>query len=84
MKKHTAGDPPRPLCMCGSPGHFQVSIEVQELKLERDAGIASRPYWLASHRSGTRIETIMCAACVKANVSLSLTATASVANGKEL
>ena len=77
-------EPARPLCMCGSPGAFQVQIEVQELMLERDAGIASRPYWTAKYRTGTKIESIMCQQCVRANVQLQIVATAKVEKAKEV
>jgi len=78
MKKKDQPEPSRPLCMCGSPGAFQIQIDVQELVLERDAGIASRPYWTAKFRSGTKIETIMCQQCLRANVQLQVVATAKV------
>jgi len=78
MKKKDQPEPARPRCMCGSPGAFQVQIDVQELALERDAGITSRPYWTAKYRSGTKIETIMCEQCVRANVQLQVVATAKV------
>ena len=75
MKK-VKEEPARPLCVCGSPGAFQVQIHVQELVLDRDAGISSRPYWSAKYRTGTWIETIMCQACVRANVQLQVSAVA--------
>jgi hypothetical protein len=77
-------DPPRPLCMCGSPGAFQVQIDVQELVLDRDAGISSRPYWTAKYRTGTKIESIMCMGCVKANVQLSVVASAKLEKAREV
>ena len=77
-------EPARPLCMCGSPGAFQVQIEVQELRLERDAGIASRPYWTAKYRTGTKIESIMCQKCVRSNVQLQIVATAKVEKAHEV
>lgn len=77
-------DPARPLCMCGSPGAFQVQIDVQELVLDRDAGIAARPYWTAKYRTGTKIEAIMCQSCVRSNVQIQVVATAKVEKAKEV
>ena len=77
-------EPARPLCMCGSPGAFQVQIEVQELMLERDAGISSRPYWTAKYRTGTKIESIMCQACVRSSVQIQVVATAKVEKAREV
>jgi hypothetical protein len=77
-------DPPRPLCMCGEPGAFQVQIDVQELVLDRDAGISARPYWTTKYRTGTRIESIMCQKCVRANVQLQVVAAAKIEKGKEV
>jgi hypothetical protein len=80
----TQPEPPRPICACGSPGVFQVQIDIQELVLDRDAGISARPYWSAKYRHGTRIETIMCGKCVKANVQIQFSATAKVEKGREV
>ncbi len=77
-------DPARPLCMCGSPGAFLVTIDVQELVLDRDAGMSSRPYWTAKYRTGTRIESIMCQGCVRSNVQLQVVATAKLEKAKEV
>ena len=77
-------EPARPLCMCGQPGAFQVQIDVQELVLDRDAGISSRPYWTAKYRTGTRIESIMCQGCVRSNVQVQVVASAKVEKGKEV
>ena len=82
-KSKDQSDPVRPLCVCGSPGAFLMQIEVQELVLDRDAGIASRPYWSLRYRSGTRIESIMCQACVRANVRLQVSAVAKFEKGQE-
>jgi len=76
-------EPARPLCMCGSPGAFQVQIDVQELVLDREAGISSRPYWTAKYRTGTRIESIMCGQCVRANVQIQVAASAKIEKAKE-
>jgi hypothetical protein len=77
-------DPPRPLCMCGEPGAFQVQIDVQELILDRDVGISSRPYWTAKYRTGTRIEAIMCQKCLRSNVNVQVVASAKIEKGKEV
>lgn len=77
-------EPARPLCMCGSPGAFQIQIDVQELVLDREAGIAARPYWTAKYRTGTRIEAIMCQQCVRSNVQLQVVATAKVEKAREV
>jgi hypothetical protein len=77
-------EPARPLCMCGSPGTFLVQIDVQELVLDRDAGISSRPYWSAKYRTGTRIESIMCQKCVRSNVQLQVSAVAKLEKATEV
>jgi len=82
-KRKDLPEPARPTCMCGSPGSFQVQIDVQELVLDRDAGISARPYWTAKYRTGTRIESIMCQTCVRSNVKISVMASANIEKGKE-
>lgn len=77
-------EPARPLCMCGSPGAFLVQIDVQELVLDREAGISSRPHWTAKYRTGTRIESIVCQKCVRSNVQLQVVATAKVEKAHEV
>lgn len=84
MKRERPAEPPRPICMCGSPGAFLVQIDVQELALDRDAGISARPYWTPKYRTGTKIETIMCGKCLQANVQLSVVATAKVEKGRPI
>jgi len=84
MKRKDQPEPARPLCMCGSPGAFQVQIDVQELVLDRDAGLSARPYWTAKYRTGTRIEAIMCQKCVRSNVKIQVSATATVEHGEEV
>lgn len=87
MKKKTLKDlpePPRPLCMCGAPGAFLTTIDVQELVLDRDAGLSARAYWTAKYRTGTRIEAIMCQTCVRSNVQIQVTASAKVENAREV
>ena len=60
-----------------------MTLDVQELELDREAGISSRPYWKAKYRTGTRIESIMCQKCVRSNVQIQLTASATIENGDE-
>jgi hypothetical protein len=77
-------DPPRPNCStCGKPGAYFVSLEIKEMKLERDAGVGSRPYWTSDYRNGTKLETILCADCQRSNVSVTTTVSATLANVKE-
>jgi hypothetical protein len=80
--KEPRSEPDRPLCTCGAPGMFQVLIHVQELVLERDAGISARPYWTSAYRTGTRVDSIMCVTCVRANVQVSVTANATIEKGR--
>ena len=80
-----AEEVPRPSCSaCGEPAHHRVEIVVQELVLERDAGMRARPYWAPSYRGGpnTSIATIMCAACLRRHVTVSVAATAVVEKRK--
>jgi len=74
----------RPLCACGGPGVFLVNIDVQELVLDRDAGMSARPYWSPKYRTGTRIEAIMCQICVKTNVQIQVMASAKIEKAKEV
>ena len=84
MKTKDRPEPARPLCACGSPGAFLVEIDIQELVLDRDAGISSRPYWKTGYRTGTKIESIMCQKCVQSNVQLQISATAKVEKAREV
>lgn len=85
MKKAVPqSDPARPLCMCGDPGSFQVQIDVQELVLDRAAGMSSRPYWSAKYHTGTRIESIMCQKCVRSNVQIQIAANAKLEKANEV
>jgi len=77
-------EPARPLCTCGSPGAFLVQIDVQELVLDRDAGISARPYWSAKYRTGTRIESILCQECVRANVQVQVAVSAKLEKAHEV
>ena len=85
MKKAPShAEPPRPRCAsCGQPGTYVVSLEVKEMKLERDAGVGSRPYWTADYRTGSKIETVLCDACQSSSVSVSTSASATMACAKE-
>lgn len=74
-------EPPRPVCLCGSPAVFQVQIQVQELVLERD-DCRGGPHWTTRYRTGTTIETVMCQPCQSANVQIHVTASANVEKGK--
>ena len=69
MKKQAAQtEPPRPRCAsCGQPGTYFVSLEIKEMKLERDAGVGSRPYWSADYRNGSKLETVLCDGCQRRN-----------------
>jgi hypothetical protein len=60
-----------------------VTLEVKEMKLERDAGISSRPYWRADYHSGSKLEVILCDGCQKSSVSISTAVAATLANVKE-
>lgn len=63
---------------------FLVTIDVQELVLDRDAGMSSRPYWSPKYRTGTRIEAVMCQGCVKSNIQLQVVASAKIEKAKEV
>jgi hypothetical protein len=82
-KRKDIPEPARPICMCGNPGAFHVQIEVTQLVLDRDAGMASRPYWTPKYRTGSRIESIMCQSCVRSNVKLQVTASAHLEKAAE-
>lgn len=84
MKKPTQTEPARPRCSkCGQPGTHFVTLEVKEMKLEREAGMASRPYWRADFHSGTKLETVLCDGCQDSSVSITTSVTATIANAKE-
>lgn len=77
-------EPPRPRCAkCGQPGAYFVTLEVKEMKLERDAGMSSRPYWRSDYHSGTKLEAILCDGCHDSNISISAAVTATLPNAKE-
>lgn len=54
----------KPVCICGEIGVFKVLIEVAELQL-------SHGRWDPAYPPTGSVTAIMCAACVKLNVSLS-------------
>ena len=77
-------EPPRPRCAtCGNPGSYFVTLEVKEMKLEREAGISSRPYWAADYRSGTKLEVVLCDGCQRNNVSVTAAVSATMEHAKE-
>lgn len=85
MKKQAAQtEPPRPRCAsCGQPGTYFVSLEIKEMKLERDAGVGSRPYWSTDYRNGSKLETVLCDGCQRSSVSITTSVSATLANAKE-
>ena len=77
-------EPPRPRCAsCGQPGTYFVSLEVKEMKLERDAGVGSRPYWSADYRSGSKLEVVLCDVCQRSSVTIATSVSATLAQAKE-
>jgi hypothetical protein len=84
MTKTPAPEPARPRCSaCGQPGAYFVSLEIKEMRLERDAGVASRPYWTSDYRSGTKLDTVLCEGCQKNHVSITTAVSATLTNAKE-
>ena len=85
--KTKAKETPRPLCLCGEPAFFKVEINVQELELtthhDHFRG-GPRQMWSPSFREATKIETVMCQSCQKGSVSLTMTASATIKEGKEV
>ncbi|HSX22423.1 MAG TPA: hypothetical protein VLE97_06560 [Gaiellaceae bacterium] len=83
-KRAPQAEPPRPRCTkCGQPGVYVVSLEVKELKLERDAGMSARPYWRADYHSGAKLEAVLCEDCQQGSVSITTSVSATLANAKE-
>lgn len=79
MRKKEENDVPRPACgVCGNPAGFQVDLQIRELELERDAGVKSQPYWMASYRRIVQsVSTTLCKEClgIRVNVTLDVAAT---------
>ncbi len=65
-------DVPRPPCAtCGAGASCVMSVEVQDLVLERDSGVRSVPYWNKSYKGTVAsIEVRLCAGCLQKNVRL--------------
>jgi hypothetical protein len=77
-------EPPRPRCAsCGQPGAYFVALKIEEMRLERDAGVGSRPYWTADYRSGSKLEVVLCDACQRSSVSIATSVSATMAHAKE-
>jgi len=82
-KKLTEEDVPRPPCACGKPATDRVEIKVQRLVLEREAGVSSQPYWSPSYRyTRVSVEALICEDCLKRNITVGLTVSASVEKAK--
>ncbi len=79
MKRVEKNDVPRPACgVCGNPAGFQVDLQIRELELERDAGVKSQLYWMASYRRTIQsVSMTLCKEClgVRVNVTLDVAAT---------
>lgn len=60
-----------------------MTLEVKEMKLERDAGITTRPYWNSDYRSGSKLESVLCEDCKRSNVTISAAVSATLANARE-
>lgn len=84
MKKTAGQEPPRPRCAkCGQPGAYFITLEIKEMKLEREAGMSSRPYWRADFHSGSKLETVLCEGCQDSSISIHTSVSATLANAKE-
>ena len=82
--KVAQAEPPRPRCStCGQPGFYFVVLEIKEMKLERDAGVTTRPYWTADYRSGSKLDSVLCEDCKQSSVSISTAVSATIANAKK-
>lgn len=83
-KRTPQADPPRPRCAtCGQPGTHFVTLEIKEMRLDRDAGVAARPYWRADYHGGSKLETVLCDGCQRNNVSIATSVSATLASVKE-
>jgi len=79
-----ASEPPRPPCgTCGEPATHRVSVAVEPLVLDRDAGTRSVPYWTTNYRGATRIETNLCGECVRKSVIVKVSAATFVEGDKK-
>ena len=83
--KDLEAEHPRPLCGCGKhPATHQVSLTVQRLQLDRDAGVRSQPYWTASYRSAqTSITALVCDECLASKINVAVVVDATVAKAKK-
>jgi len=69
--------PPRPLCGCGEPGVYQVTLSVRRLELDRSGG--SGLCWIGSYRSThTNIESIVCETCLRGQIKVNVSVDASM------
>ena len=64
---------------CGEPAAVEVVVSVRRLRLERDAGAHTRAYWQGSYKNETDVRTVLCDGCVRANVSVSVGVSATLA-----
>lgn len=78
-------DTPRSRCtQCSGDATCQMELTVRQLSLERRAGIASEAYWLPSYdRTVSQITALLCAECVKRNVTVSIRVDATIERGKK-
>lgn len=77
-------DVPRPPCStCGAPATHQMKLECLVLRLQRDAGLRSEPYWTPHYSEGTSISALVCGTCLQASVKISVAVTANVDKAKE-
>jgi hypothetical protein len=78
MKKKIT-DFPRPGCSCClEPATHEVSLNARPLKLERDAGVRSQPYWTGDYRNTTMVSVLLCGNCFKTRVGIDFSVTASL------
>ena len=72
--RRRAADPatetPRPPCSsCGEPATCVVTVSVQDLALEREAGVRSVAYWTPSFRADrVRVSNRLCEKCFQSSV----------------
>lgn len=66
----------RPLCGCGQPATHHVSLFVRRLELDEAGG---RTYWNPAFRgAAVALETPICDACVRSQISVTVRASASM------